>query len=102
MNLEKYNLGQRQMRVTYDLLKRLYDANQDPISTYKFDAIKVYIDEQKDIYISYFSHGLDGGVPLSEIVYWKIDANGDKVDIKQKYNDETALIRYIMSIDEIK
>ena len=102
MNLDKYNLGQRQAREIYELLKRLYDANSDPLSTYKFDAIKAYIDEQKNVYITYFAHGLDGGVPLSETVYWKIDANGVKEDIKKKYNDETALIRYILSIDQIK
>ena len=102
MNLEKYNLGKRQTQVIFDLLGKLFEANNNPLSTYRFDAIEVRVDEYKDVYVVYFAHGLDGGVPLSEVVYWKIDKDGNKVDIKSKYNDVTALANYIAKLELIK
>lgn len=103
MNIKQYNFTQNQLNTILALFKYFHSCNHDFKSNCKVDGVQTFIDKNNDFYASYCLHELtdNGGFNIS-LVYIKIDTQGVKEYLNDKYENPANLGLRFAKMQEIK
>ena len=97
----KHDFTGQQLLKIHDILQYIGECNGIG-SNCKVDGIQMFKDKQNNFYISYAFHSIEERGPKSTLEYFQVDTEGNKIDLKQRYENVSDIVTKLARLDEIK
>lgn len=97
----KYNLTEKQLKIIHDTISELQSCNENERSNCKNENIRLFKDNDSNIYMSYLNtfYGPDG--TQIEMIYIMFDPTGKQSVLNFKYKSKIDLVELFEKLEPI-
>jgi hypothetical protein len=95
-----HNFTGPQLLKIHDVLQYIGECNGIG-SDCKVDGIEMFKDKHNSFFVSYAFHSVGERGPKSSLQYFEIDTEGNKIDLKERYENVSDIVTKLSRLDKI-